>query len=111
VEGGEAMSMLSSQAKELRTLAGCLRKLYENGANLTRVQDAGMTTAVEVMCEAADTIESLRDRLQDAEDARYDAGFENGVKACLQQLDGLIVSGYDLKAVCTWIDNQWEVDA
>ena len=58
------MSMLISQADELRTLAGGLRKLYENGANLTRVQVAGLTTAVESMREAADTIESLRDRLQ-----------------------------------------------
>lgn len=63
-EGGEAMSMLISQAKELRTLADGLRKLYENGANLTRVQVAGMTTAVEAMREAADTITSLQDRLQ-----------------------------------------------
>lgn len=39
---------------------------------------------------------------------RYDACFANGVKATLQQLDGLIASGYDLKAVCTWIDEQWE---
>jgi len=63
--------MLISQAKELRTLAGGLRKLYESGANLTRVQVAGMTTAVEAIREAADTIESLRDRLQKAEeDAR-----------------------------------------
>ena len=59
------MSMLISQADELRTLAGGLRKLYENGANLTRVQVAGLTTAVESMREAADTIESLRDRLQE----------------------------------------------
>lgn len=41
-------------------------------------------------------------------DEIYDAGFANGVKATLQQIDGLIASGYDLKAVCTWIDEQWE---
>lgn len=59
------MSMLSKQADELRTLAGGMRKLYENSANLTRVQVAGLTTAVDAMREAADTIESLRDKLQE----------------------------------------------
>ena len=65
------MSMLGRQVKELRALACGLRNLYENGTNLTRVQVADLTTAVEVMSEAADTIESLRDRIQRAEeDAR-----------------------------------------
>lgn len=41
-------------------------------------------------------------------DERYDAGFANGVKATLQQLDGLITDGYDLKAISVWIDDQWE---
>jgi len=44
------------------------------------------------------------DKVQEA----YDAGFANGVKATLQQLDGLISSGYDLKNVVAWIDRQWE---
>ena len=55
---------MGRQVKELRALACGLRNLYENGTNLTRVQVAGLTTAVEVMSEAADTIEGLRDRLQ-----------------------------------------------
>lgn len=48
------------------------------------------------------------ERDDDSECESYDAGFESGMKATLQQLDGLISSGYDLKAVCAWIDRQWE---
>ena len=44
----------------------------------------------------------------DGERESYDAGFNSGVKATLQQLDGLIASGYDINAVCAWIDCQWE---
>lgn len=58
--------------------------------------------------EAADTIESMQDRLQDADDARYDAGFKNGIKACLQQLDGLIHEGADVDEIQAWVDRQWE---
>lgn len=65
----------------------------------------------ELKREAADTIESLLDRLQDAEDARYDAGFKNGVKACLQQLDGLIHECADVDEIQGWIDRQWEEES
>lgn len=94
---------LTMQADELRETAV---KLGVNG-----VCTGDLSKLCVMLREAADTIDGLRDRLQDADDARYDSGFESGVKACLQQLDGLIASGYDLKAVCAWIDNQWEVDA
>lgn len=106
------MSMLGRQIKELRALACGLRNLYENGTNLTRVQVAGLTTAVEVMSEVADTIESLRDRLLKAElacdEKSYDAGFDNGMKATLQQLDGLIHEGADVDEIQAWVDRQWE---
>lgn len=46
-----------SQTDELRMLAGGLRKLYKSGANLTRVQVAGMATAVEAMCEEGESNE------------------------------------------------------
>lgn len=93
------MSMLSSQADELREKADLLDGLE------------GMDNLVRMLREAADTIISLRDRLQDAEDARYDAGFKNGVKACLQQLDGLIHEGADVDEIQGWIDRQWEEEA
>ena len=38
----------------------------------------------------------------------YDAGFSNGVKACLQQLDGLIHEGANVDEIQGWIDRQWE---
>ena len=89
------MSMLSSQADELRLMARLVRDYdYKEISRMLR--------------EAADTIISLRDRLQDAEDARYDVGFNNGVKACLQQLDGLIHEGVDVDEIKAWADRQWE---
>ena len=85
------MSMLISQADELRTLAGGLRKLCENGANLTRVQVAGMITAVEAMREAADTIEGMRDRLQElqgvGDESRYTALFGTPERAARTAYD------------------------
>lgn len=41
----------------------------------------------------------------------YDAGFSNGVKATLQQLDGLIHEGADVDEIQGWIDRQWEEEA
>lgn len=93
------MSMLSSQAGGLREKADLLDGLE------------GMDNLVRMLREAADTIISLRDRLQDAEDARYDAGFDNGMKACLQQLDGLIHGGADVNEIQGWVDRQWEEEA
>ena len=38
----------------------------------------------------------------------YDAGFDNGMKAVLQQLDSLIHEGADVDEIQGWIDRQWE---
>ena len=101
------MSMLSAQADRLRLTADVISERGVSGGDLAIIEIR--------LREAADTIESLRDGLLKAErvcdEKSYDAGFDNGVKACLQQLDGLIVSGYDLKAVCVWIDNQLEEES
>ena len=141
------MSMLGEQIKELREAA---RNIQGNlGRCLYRRKDVDEMQRVSGMLfEAADTIENLRNRLQEEDDAlrdyrasqiaaeaerrlreiygkvpeqakrgndgkreSYDAGFENGVKATLRQLDELIVSGYDLKAVCSWINNRLEGEA
>ena len=101
------MSMLTMQIDKLRKAA---RNIQGNlGRCCYRRKDVNeMQQISDMLREAADTIISLRDRLQDAEDARYDAGFNNGVKACLQQLDGLIHEGADVDEIQGWIDRQWE---
>ena len=48
------------------------------------------------------------ERENGSERESYDAGFSNGVKACLQQLDGLIREGADVDEIQGWIDRQWE---
>ena len=48
------------------------------------------------------------ERENEGERESYDAGFSNGVKACLQQLDGLILEGADVDEIQAWVDRQWE---
>lgn len=120
------MSMLSSQANELRDRAKVLRQgNWSDGAD-----DAAL------MEQAADTIEQLREkeaaymdanheqgmrlieqdkrirelenRLQAVGETSYDAGFDNGMKAVLQQLDGLVHEGANVGEIQGWIDRQWE---
>ena len=99
------MSELSHQADELRETADRLDRIADVSTPWIHVKLTPM------LREAADTIISLRNRLQDAEDARYDAGFENGMKATLQQLDGLIREGADVDEIQGWVDRQWEEEA
>ena len=116
------MSMLSSQANELRDRAKVLRQgNWSDGAD-----DAAL------MEQAADTIEQLSEKEAAYMDANheqgmqlieqdkrirelenqvresYDAGFDNGMKAVLQQLDGLIYEGANVDEIQGWIDRQWE---
>ena len=111
------MSMLNMQCERLRDRADELRMLAGGmGApyivpETKETMALAMMSAASEMREAADTIKSLRDRLQDAEDARYDAGFKNGIKACLQQLDGMIYEGADVGEIRGWVDRQWEEEA
>ena len=58
------MGMLSSQADELRTMAGELRRVYEHNTDWLRDEAVTLASSVDSMREAADTIESMRDRLQ-----------------------------------------------
>lgn len=39
---------------------------------------------------------------------QYDGGFACGMKAVLQQVDGLICGGASLGELQEWIDEQWE---
>lgn len=104
------MSMLGSQCEELRKMAAAM---IERGVEigLDYGMGRGLVDAARMMREAADTIDGLRDRLQDAETVRYDAGFNNGIKAVLQQLDGLIHEGADVDEIQAWVDRQWEEEA
>ena len=122
------MSMLSSQCERLRDRADELRMLASGMdapyivPSTKETMALSMHSAASAMREAAYTIEGLRDRLQESygqvpelgerenegEQESYDAGFENGVKACLQQLDGLIHEGADVEEIQGWIDRQWE---
>ena len=51
----------------------------------------------------AATLGSDRDKV-------YDAGFTNGVKATLQQLDGLLMQTDSAVEIQAWVDRQWEED-
>lgn len=63
------MSMLSSQADELRTLADKLR-IVSLDERTNYVENVGtLYRAMGAMREAADTIESLRDRLEETQGA------------------------------------------
>jgi uncharacterized Zn finger protein (UPF0148 family) len=81
---------VESQADVLRERARVLRQGdWSDGAD-----DAAL------MEQAADTIER-----------HYDAGFDNGMKAVLQQLDGLIHEGADVDEIQAWVDRQWEEES
>ena len=61
------MSMLSAQSDELRTLAselGQMARAYENCGDCGETSNL-LNSSADIMREAADTIISLRDRLQD----------------------------------------------
>ena len=58
---------------------------------------------------SADSFIRLLEGYEGSRDEKlYDAGFSNGVKACLQQLDGLIYEGADVDEIQAWVDRQWE---
>lgn len=66
LEGGETMSVLSEQIKELREMADAThRRSREIGLNYG--MGRGLADVSRILREAADTIESLRERLQRAE--------------------------------------------
>lgn len=115
-----------SRSYSVDSMISCIDEAYEEayagdsataGGGKADMLDGleGMDNLVTMLREAADTIESLRDRLLKAERAcdekSYDAGFDNGMKAVLQQLDGLIHEGADVDEIQAWADRQWEEEA
>ena len=92
------MSMLTAQIDELRLMGdGQAAK--------------GEFAVATLLREAADTIESLREKAQDnitERDEVYNAGFDNGVKACLQIIDGYLAYPYSAaENIQKWVDEQW----
>ena len=91
------MSMLLSQVDSLRLMARLVREYdYSEISRMLR--------------EAADTILTLRDKAQVSvaeRDESYSLGFDNGVKACLQQLEGKIAAHCGIAEIEEWIDAQW----
>lgn len=85
-----------TMAKELRRMAASL----EAQGDVLGIVDAAH--------ESYGQVPELGERENDSERESYDAGFSNGVKACLQQLDGLIHDGADVDDIQGWIDSQWE---
>lgn len=78
-----------------------------------RADFADKLTMAKELRRMAASLEAQGDVLgvMDAARESYDAGFSNGVKACLQQLDGLIHKGADIDEIQGWIDRQWEEEA
>ena len=85
-----------AMAKELRKMAASL----ESQGDVLGVMDAAH--------ESCKQVPEQGERENGDERESYDAGFKNGVKACLQQFDGLIHEGADVDEIQGWIDRQWE---
>lgn len=50
----------------------------------------------------------LSDKAQTARDNGYTEGFDNGVKACLQQLEGIFMNAGGIIDVEDWVSKQWK---
>lgn len=103
---------------ELREKAKLLRA-YADGLNAPYVVPSTkelmaltMLDSASRMEQAAYTIESLREKAQDnitERDEVYNAGFDNGVKACLQILEGYLAYPHSAaENIQKWVDEQWE---
>ena len=89
------MSMLSSLAKELRMLAselGQMARAYENCGDCGETSNL-LNSSADIMREAADTIESLRGRLQELQgvtgESRYSELFGTPERAARTIIDTL----------------------
>ena len=63
------------------------------------------------LLESYEQVPEQGERGNGCERESYDAGFKNGMKACLQQLDGLIHEGANVDEIQAWADRQWEEEA
>ena len=51
--------------------------------------------------------DKIDERHEKARDYIYNAGFDNGIKATLQQLDELLINTDDAMEIQAWVDEQW----
>jgi hypothetical protein len=71
--------------------------------------------ASEAVCRQNELIDEYAERIEQAiaatfkreRDKVYDAGFDSGIKATLQMLDGQLVSAWGLDDIREWVDEQW----
>ena len=73
-------------------------KLYEAKDNLDGTLTVGNLTPEQAI---AATLGSERDAI-------YNAGFDNGIKTVLHQLNGLLVKTDSAVEIQAWVDEQWK---
>lgn len=100
------MSALSLQADKLRKCAERLRQLANVAVKQGFPARQDLYESAAEMREAADTIEGLRDRLQEANARQYDIGYENGVKHTLAELDAVLASASGTDDVAAWAEGE-----
>ena len=91
---------ISFKAKEFR-VSEPLRGFISHQTNRNYI-DAGQTRWLTKVADEIDQRYELK-----REDA-YNAGFDSGIKATLQQLDGLLMKTDDAVEIQAWVDEQWK---
>lgn len=101
--------MTDIRDKDLHGIARPLHGFVSHQLNRFYI-DAGQANW---LSSIADDIEAkheqvLSEAMENVRVRAYDSGFDNGVKACLQQLEGLIARGDTIEEIRGWADRQWE---
>jgi hypothetical protein len=87
--------------------AQAIAATLENGTQMQpRCMDCGTLLSDELRCTLC--AEKLNAKLVSDRDEIYNAGFDNGVKATLHQLDGLLIKTDSAVEIQAWVDEQWK---
>lgn len=79
----------------------------DNGRYLNPV--SAIRNKVDVIWEDTLAIQAETRRADESEREKvYNAGFDNGIKATLQQLDGLLIKTDSAVEIQAWVDEQWK---
>lgn len=82
---------------------------YEMTVTATEFVDVEGKTYLEMDFHHAFTPEqAIAATLGSERDEIYNAGFDNGVKATLHQLDGLLIKTDSAVEIQAWVDKQWK---